>query len=33
MNFPKFYNKIFDYSLKKGTHFKFIDILKNISIK
>ena len=27
-NFPKFYNKIFDYSLKKGTHIKFNDILK-----
>ena len=24
----KFYNKIFDYSLKKGTHVKFVDMLK-----
>ena len=24
----KFYNKIFDYSLKKGTHIKFVDMLK-----
>ena len=24
----KFYNKIFDYSLKKGTHVKFADMLK-----
>ena len=31
--FPQFYNKIFDYSLKKGTHIKFVDILKSISIK
>lgn len=31
--FPKFYNKIFDYSLKKGTHFKFKDILKTYPIK
>ena len=32
-NFPKFYNKIFDYSLKKSTHVKFIDILKTKNIK
>ena len=31
-NFPKFYNKIFDYSLKKGTHIRFEDILKTESI-
>ena len=31
-NFPKFYNKIFDYSLKKGTHIRFKDILKTESI-
>ena len=31
-NFPKFYNKIFDYSLKKGTHIKFNDILKTRTI-
>jgi pyruvate dehydrogenase kinase 2/3/4 len=31
-HFPIFYNKIFDYSLKKGNHVKFIDILKNIHI-
>lgn len=31
--FPKFYNKIFDSSLKKGTHFKFKDILKTYPIK
>jgi len=31
-NFPKFYNKIFDYSLKKATHIKFIDILKTRTI-
>jgi pyruvate dehydrogenase kinase 2/3/4 len=24
----KFYNKIFDYSLKKGTHIKFVDMLR-----
>ena len=30
----KFYNKIFDYSLKKGTHIKFVDMLKytNVSL-
>ena len=32
-NLPKFYNKIFDYSLRKGTHINFIDILKSITIK
>ena len=32
-NFPKFYNKIFDYSLKKGTHIKFRDILKTESLE
>jgi pyruvate dehydrogenase kinase 2/3/4 len=31
--FSKFYNKIFDSSLKKGTHIKFIDILKTYKIK
>lgn len=30
--FPKFYNKIFDYSLKKGTHIKFKDLLKTYPI-
>jgi pyruvate dehydrogenase kinase 2/3/4 len=29
----KFYNKIFDYSLKKGTHVKFVDMLKYRNIK
>ena len=24
----KFYNKIFDYSLKRGTHIKFVDMIK-----
>jgi hypothetical protein len=28
----KFYNKIFDYSLKKATHIKFNDILKTRTI-
>jgi pyruvate dehydrogenase kinase 2/3/4 len=32
-NLPKFYNKIFDYSLRKGTHINFIDILRSITIK
>jgi len=32
-NLPKFYNKIFDYSLRKGTHINFIDILRSINIK
>ena len=32
-SFPQFYNKIFDYSLKKGTHIKFIDMLKSSPIK
>jgi pyruvate dehydrogenase kinase 2/3/4 len=32
-NLPKFYNKIFDYSLRKGTHINFIDILQSITIK
>ena len=32
-NFAKFYNKIFDYSLKNVNHIKFIDILKSKSIK
>lgn len=27
-NLAKFYNKIFDYSLKKGTHIKFVDMLR-----
>jgi len=31
-HFSKYYNKIFDYSLKKGTHIKFIDILKTYPI-
>ena len=31
--FPKLYIKIFDYSLKKITNIKFIDILKTINIK
>lgn len=30
--FPKFYNKIFDYSLKKGTHIKFKDLMKTYPI-
>jgi pyruvate dehydrogenase kinase 2/3/4 len=33
MSFAKFYNKIFDYSLKKGTHIKFIDMLSVITMK
>ena len=24
----KFYNKIFDYSLKRGTHIKFVDMIR-----
>ena len=34
-HFSKFYNKIFDYSLKKGTHVKFNEMLnfRNINIK
>jgi len=31
--FPQFYNKIFDYSLKKGTHIKLIDMLKSYFMK
>jgi pyruvate dehydrogenase kinase 2/3/4 len=31
--FPQFYNKIFDYSLKKGTHVKLIDIIRSSKIK
>ena len=31
--FPQFYNKIFDYSLKKGTHVKLIDILRSSKVK
>ena len=31
--FPQFYNKIFDYSLKKGTHIKLIDILQSYFMK
>jgi len=30
--FPQFYNKIFDYSLKRTTHVKFADILNSMSI-
>lgn len=32
-NLPKFYNKIFYYSIRKGTHIIFIDILQSITIK
>lgn len=31
--FPQFYNKLFDYSLKKTVHITFFDILKSISMK
>ena len=31
--FPKLYNKIFDYSLRKTTHVNFYNMIQSISMK